>query len=119
MHGRTPQNRCRLNEGRIARQEKMIEDLREKSLQLHAQLLHDNITFYNISEDPSENVIAVLQDFMFLEMKMTEDDARRVSFTKAYIMGEKGGSMRTRGIMTVVDDIRQGIIWNHAKNLKG
>ena len=54
----TLQNKCRLNEGRITRQEKMIEDLREKSLQLHARLLHDNIAFYNIPEEPNENVIA-------------------------------------------------------------
>jgi len=92
----TLQNRCRLNEGRITWQEKMIEDLREKSLQLHAQLLHDNITFYNIPEKPSENVIAVLQDFMFLEMKTTEDDVRRVTFTKAYRMGERQLSENTR-----------------------
>ena len=54
----TLQNKCRLNEGRITRQEKMIEDLREKSLQLHAQLLHDNIASYNIPEERNENVIA-------------------------------------------------------------
>ena len=65
------QNKCRLYEGRITRQENMIEDLCEKSLQLHAQLLHDNITFYNIPEEPNENVI---QDFMF-----SENDRRRSS----------------------------------------
>ena len=56
---------------------------------------------------------------MFTEMKMTKKDIHRVTFSKAYRLGEKGSSRRTRGIMTVVGDTGQGIIWSHAKNLKG
>ena len=115
----TLQNKCLLNEGRITRQEKLIDDLHEKSLQLHAQFLHDNIAFYNIPEEHNENVITVLQEFLYNEMKVSEDDVRRVTFTKAYRMGDKGNAKRTRGIMAVVGDVGQGIIWRHTKNLKG
>jgi hypothetical protein len=113
------QKKCLMNEGRITRQEKLIEDLRENSLQLQAQLLHDNIAFYNIPEERNENVVTVLQDFLYNEMKVSEDDVSRVTFTKAYRMGDKGNAKRTRGIMAVVGDVGQNIIWSHTKNLKG
>lgn len=121
----TMYNRCRINEGRLTRQEKELEDLREELLQANARAMKDNIIFHNIpeSDEPDKPVITVLTEFLTKEMKMSEESLSEVSISKIYRQGKEplpsttGSRPRPRPIIATVAKGKSQI-WTHTKNLK-
>ena len=111
----TLQSRCQVNEGRITRLEKLVEDLREETVQIIARSMKDNIIFQGVPETPQENVRDVLTDFLRLEMHIehTED----IVVNKVHRMGAKG--TYTRSIIANISDEGKQLIWKNLRNLKG
>jgi hypothetical protein len=112
------QRRCNVNEGRITRLEKVVEDLREEALNSTAHSTKDNFIFQNIAEHPEEvNVKQTLVDFMAKELLIQATDLQSISINKVHRMGAKG--KHGRAIIANIDDNGKSIIWKHARNLKG
>jgi predicted nuclease with TOPRIM domain len=85
------QRRCNVNEGRITRLEKVVEDLREEALNSTAHSMKDNLIFQNIAEHPEEvNVKQTLVDFMAKELLIQATDLQSISINKGHRMGAKG-----------------------------
>jgi hypothetical protein len=108
--------RCTINEGRITRHEKIIEDLREELLQVNARSLKDNVVFQNVPEQIGKDVKDVLLECMEKDMKMSEADRMLIHFNKVYRQGANTGA-RPRDIVINVDDEGKNMIWRHTRNL--
>ena len=112
--------RCLVNEGRLTRMEKVVDDQHEETLQINARSMKDNIVFQNINERHDitgvENVTNTLVNFMQIEMQVQQSDVECVVINKAHRMGIKGRS--PRAIVANINDEGKRIIWRHTKNLK-
>jgi len=111
------QTRCQVNEGRITRLEKVVEDLREENLQINARAMRDNLVFQGIPENSSLDVKHVLWRFMQYDLKISEEDLETCYFNKVYRVGAPGNYIRS--IIANVNDAGKTLIWRHLKNLGG
>ena len=114
----TLRQRCLVNEGRLTRMEKVVEEQHEETLQINARSMKDNIIFENIVEqDDHENVRRVLIDFLHTEMQLQQNDIDAIIVNRAHRMGAKG--RYPRAIVANINDQGKAIIWRHTKYLKG
>ena len=81
--------RCRINEGRITRIEKLNSDLQEEVLRVNARAMQENIVFQNIAETESDerSLRDVLYEFMAEQMEMTDPSLNQVVINKIYRQG--------------------------------
>ena len=77
----------RVLEGRLTRTEKVVEELKEQLLYQEARSMRDNLKFFNIPEQQGENCERTLYDFLHFEMKIGDDDMRRIRFDRLHRVG--------------------------------
>ena len=78
-------SRVKLLEGRCARSEKLITDLKEEVLQIQSEQMKDNLIFYNIPEKKRENkkdTRKILVKFLKEEMKISEEEMKAVHWIR-------------------------------------
>ena len=111
------QSRCQISEGRVTRLEKLVDDLREETLQINARSMKDNLIFHGIQETQPENVKEVLLNFLQTDMVIKQPDLNDIIIHKVHRMGGKDNE--SRAIIANINDAGRIIIWKHLKNLKG
>lgn len=77
----------RVLEGRLTRTEKEVEELKEQLLNQEARSMRDNLKFFNIPEQQGENCERTLYDFFHFEMKISDDDMKRIRFDRVHRVG--------------------------------
>ena len=114
-------NRIQLLEGRQARSDKLINDLREELLQTHTRQLKDNLMFYNIPEKPGETPSEtkdILVNFLKTEMKISAKEMEKVQMDKIHRNGKPGAGSRPRSITArFYPHDGKIIVLDHIKNL--
>ena len=112
-------NRFELQQGRITRLEKVVEDQREEILMIQARSMRDNVIFYNVPEkgrETYEETKKVVQDFLKEEMRMTDENIKKVEINRAHRSG-----FNPRGPRNIIANMKTSeskfVIMSHAKNL--
>ena len=113
--------RIKLLEGRQARSDKVIEDLREELLQTQSRQMKDNLMFYNIPEVPGETRTEtkdILIAFLKEEMKIGNDEMKRIQMDKVQRNGQPRTAGRPRSITArFIPHDGKFIVLEHIKNL--
>ena len=112
--------RNRINEGRITRLEKSVQDLREEMLQNTARSMKDNIVFSNIPEAQNENNVTtrrILTEFLHKEMRIAPDRMKYIDIIRVHRLGLSG--KYSRPIVAKLNDQGKAVIWSHTKHLAG
>jgi hypothetical protein len=112
----TLDQRCRVLEGRLARAEKELEEVKEELLSQSARSMRDNLKFFNIAETDNENCEITIQNFLKTEMNISDDDMQRIHFDRVHRVGNKVGNAN-RVIVGKLNPEGKQIIFRHIKNL--
>ncbi len=110
-----------ITEGRLTRAEKLVEDLREQLLQQEARSMRDNLVFFNVPEqqtDHIKNTEHVLRDFLKTEMKIKDDDLRKINFDRVHRTGAKQQGRSRLIVAKFNPSYGKEIVLKHAKNLR-
>ena len=110
-------SRVRMLEGRLTRAEKEVCDLKEELLKQQARSMQDNLKFFNIPETYPENAESTLQNFLKTEMKIADNDMKKINFDRVHRTGERTQS-RHRAIVAKFNPYEgKLIVLKHIKNL--
>jgi cell division protein FtsB len=112
--------RNRINEGRITRLEKVVNDIHEDMLQSTARSMKDNITFSNIPEEQNESnnsTRRILIEFLQNEMCIAPDSFNHIDVIRVHRVGQSG--KYNRMIVAKLNEQGKAVIWSHTKHLKG
>ena len=107
----------RIMEGRLIRAEKEIQDLKEQQLMSEARSMRDNLIFYNITEPTQENPETTLNNFLKDEMKVNDDDLKKIKFDRVHRIGKKEKTKTRPLIAKFNPSSGKGLVLSHAKNL--
>ena len=107
----------RILEGRLTRSEKLVEDLSEQLLQTDARSMRDNLVFFNIPEQSSENPEHILRDFFADEMQICDADQQGINFDRVHRMGQYSRGKNRPMVAKFNPYIGKEIVLKHAKNL--
>ena len=87
----TLQSKCMVLEGRLIRAEKEIHHLREELLKQESRSMKDNLMFHNVPETRSENTEQTLRNFLKKEMKISDENLRKIRFDRVHRVGRQQG----------------------------
>ena len=109
--------RCTLLEGRLARNEKEVSEVKEELLIEQARSMGDNLKFFNIPEGRGEDCEQSLRQFLINEMLIDEPNMNKIHFDKVHRIGEPS-RLRHR-VMIAKFNPSEGktIVKQHIKNL--
>ena len=115
-------NRVKLLEGRLARSEKIVVDLKEELLQTQSRQMKDNLIFYNIKENGAETrqeTRKALLDFLKDEMKISSENMQKINIDKIHRLGQPiGGNTKPRSIVARFNPhTGREIVFDHIRNL--
>ena len=115
-------SRVKLLEGRCARSEKLITDLKEEVLQIQSRQMKDNLIFYNIPEKKREtkkDTRKILVNFLKEEMKISEEEMKAVHMDKIHRNGQSAISTDKPRVICASFNPHEGrhIVLNHIKHL--
>ena len=106
-------------EGRLFRCEHFIEKLQDKVLSLETRSMRDNIVFYNIAENPSEDTFRVIIDLLATEMNLG-DQISNTDLKRSHRMGQRNPNNNfPRPIVCQFDPRSCDLIMRNAFRLKG
>ena len=112
-------NRVELQQGRITRLEKVVEDQHEEILMMQARSMKDSVILYNVPEkgrETYEETKKVVHNFLKEEMKMTNETIKKVEINRAQRSG-----FNPRGPRNIIASMKtsdsKNVIFSHAKNL--
>lgn len=113
--------RVKLLEGRLARSEKIISDLKEELLDVQTRQMKDNLLFFNIpdkqNETKKETKAAVLK-FMREELKISDNDMENIWMDKIHRNGQAFRDGKPRCITARFNPHSgRGVVLGHIKNL--
>ena len=109
-----------LLEGRLTRAEKVVEDMREKVLEVQSRQMQDNLILYNIHEqDGVENTEALLLDFFQGAMKISDEQLAKVEIDRCHRLGVKHATKSRPIVVKLASSKSKAIILKHARNLAG
>ena len=106
--------RVAILEGVVQKQALKIRELEQKQLYSTARSMQNNIQFFNIPETPGEDVRSVIVQFLMQQMKMSEDDVKRVDIMRVHRAGPLFHN-RPRKIVACMK--RPDIVFSHRQNL--
>lgn len=106
-------------EGRLTRSEKMVEELKERSLYQEARSMRDNLVFYNIKEasEGVEDTKAVLRGFLREEMRIGAEDMQQINFDRVHRVGAKNRNQPRIIVAKFNPGFGKDIVLRHGKNL--
>lgn len=116
---RITKEKYQIIEGRLTRTEKQVEDLREELLYQEARSMRDNLVFFNIPENSqsTENTEAVLRKFFTEEMKVGDEEMRKIRFDRVHRTGVKASGKRRTIVAKFNPSEGKEIVLKHTKNL--
>jgi hypothetical protein len=109
--------KCRILEGRLTRAEKEIEEVKEQQLMQEARSMRDNLVFFNVPEQRSEDCEKTLRNFLATEMKIVERDMEKIRFDRVHRTSQHQNG-RHRVIVAKFNPYEgRQIVINHIKHL--
>ena len=109
--------RNELLDGRLTRVERLMDRMRDETLDQTARSMRDNLVFYRIPENKREDLHVVLRNFFRAEMDIPGDTVDRIHIIRLHIKGAPGAY--DRPIIAQLSPSSVDTIMKHTLNLKG
>lgn len=109
--------KCQVLEGRLTRTEKEVTELKERLLLQEARSMRDNLKFYGLAEVTGENCEITLKTFMKREMKISEEDLKKISFDRVHRTAERNREKHRVIVAKFNPSEGRQIVLQHCRNI--